>query len=66
MKIVRKEDRNAVSFGCLKTGEVFKWANDYWIVTSFDAAINLENGDESRFTNAIIVHPVDAELHVSD
>lgn len=65
MKIVTNQKPIEVNFGILKSGDVFEWAEDYYIKTAGEEAVRLDDGTIDNFSSDFMVHPVDAILTIS-
>lgn len=65
MKIINNEKPVEVLFGTLKGGDVFEWAGDYYIKTTGEEAVRLDDGDMDRFASDFKVRPVEAILTIS-
>lgn len=70
MKIEVKQDKNAVTFGSIEAGVVFKYGDYYYIKTNatfrFEGAnynaIDLDDGDFSIFNDNEVIYVPSAKL----
>lgn len=66
MKIVNNMRETEVRFETLKSGDVFEWANDFYIKTRTDhLAVRLDDGETDEFARDFLVCPIEATLTVS-
>jgi len=66
MKIITNEKPTEVQFGALDSGDVFKWAGEYFLKTTFEGeAVRLEDGVLDDFPPECEVRLVEAILTIS-
>ena len=65
MKIISNEKPTEVLFGTLKGGDVFEWAGDYYIKTTGEEAVRLDDGAMDSFASDFKIRPVEAILTIS-
>ena len=66
MKIINDREPTEVTFGSLESGEVFEWADGFYIkTTSEEEAVRLDDGLVDSFAADFKVYPVKAVLTIS-
>jgi len=65
MKIINNEKEVEVLFKILKGGDVFEWAGNFYIKTTGEEAVRLDDGELDCFVSDFKVHPVEAILTIS-
>ena len=65
MKIISNEKPTEVLFGILDPGSVFEWAEEYYLKTTGEEGVRLEDGLLDSFPSDCKVRPVEAILTIS-
>ena len=65
MKIINNGKETEVLFETLKGGDVFEWAGDFYIKTTGEIAVRLDDGTIDSFASNFQIRPVEAILTIS-